>query len=706
MTTIQQTNTNDALSFGLTSIIKAAVSGNNIDGEVANLLDEARNEIGYQEAMIEWVNTNLVNMPILCSGSTEIKYNNERKQEVTKVQENNLTLWVIALDVLAFNKHINYALLAAAFKSWSDELNAGISEELASRLAKVYVDSMRSQAMTNEKLETLSVVTQSKEHITVRALSVSPEFMTQLNTIIDTLRARASMKCRPLSHKPDNWVSTKIGIGKDANIQLISKYKGKKDVVSTKVLEAVNKLQSVKFVVAPCIIDAAKDMRKNEHLVKANKHLFSTKESSSEAFRLYEEVLKYRSQDGYYFPVTLDARGRMYYRGGILSPQGVDFCKAAFQFANKEELGTDGFTAICIHTANVFGNDKLSTNDRRNWVRDNWVSIIECETHHDIRTRFGGADVFQALVAAKEIQAINKWLNQGNNIQQFKSGLVCHQDGTCNGLQHMAAVTGDRATAVAVNCVASTYSDKPKDVYGLVAEAALKYSSNDEVLDLISRYGRDMAKNPVMVTSYGATEATIVKNTASYLARKQAKVGVAGVIAESYLSAINEVAGAVTQLTNSIKICVNDALTENPDKTKFTWVTADGFHAYTEYRDEEQFRVRAGKLAARLRGLGKAPMDKVKTAGAMAPNFIHSIDATHLRMIVRACDHDLVTVHDSIGSRPNNYFQTARVIREKFAVVHKYDALGNLCSEMGQDKPRFAGDYKAEEALNSAYIFS
>ncbi len=701
-------NTVSNKAFGtIHNVVTSITTGNTINDEVNNLVNEAHSKIGQHEAMMEWVNNNLHSMPTLVDGDTEVEYKDDRENLSKKMQNNSRTLWVLALDVLGFNKHVNGKLLAATFYNWSNEFKAGMSKELSEELGIDYVKAMQELNIISKQIEQFTTTLADGQVIKVNGSGMTEEFTTTLNELVEPIRERQSMVCKPLKHQPLDWTDSVTGVAENANLRLIKGSRLKRKTVATKVLDAVNKLQAVRFIVAPCIIEAAKDMRKNKHLFTGvQSKYFNKKELTSEAFRIYEEVLKYQSNDGYYFPITLDTRGRMYYRGGLLSPQGIDFCKAAFQFANKLPLGDTGFRAICIHTANVFGYDKASIQHRVEWVQTNWDRIVDCKSHRDVRKHFKGADVFQALVAANEIQAINAWSLTGLDVKEFESGLVCHQDGTCNGLQHMAAITGDRATAVSVNCVASAHTDTPTDIYGLVYEEALKHTDNDKAIELMKKYARDMAKNPVMVTGYGATESTIKRNTAKYLAAKKEYTTHATVIAESYLSAIDTVAGAVTQLTESIKICVNDALLEQPNKTKFTWVTADGFVACTEYRETEEFRVRAGKLAARMRGLGKSPLDAVKTAGAMSPNLVHSIDSTHCRMVVRACEHDLVTVHDSIGSHPSTYFTTSRAIREKFVLVHSYDALGDLCEGMNQQAPEFEGDYEAKEALQSAYIFS
>lgn len=53
------------------------------------------------------------------------------------------------------------------------------------------------------------------------------------------------------------------------------------------------------------------------------------------------------------------------------------------------------------------------------------------------------------------------------NPLEFVSTLPVHQDGTCNGLQHYAALGGDQKGAQQVNL---DVADRPADVYTHVAE--------------------------------------------------------------------------------------------------------------------------------------------------------------------------------------------------------------------------------------------
>lgn len=108
----------------------------------------------------------------------------------------------------------------------------------------------------------------------------------------------------------------------------------------------------------------------------------------------------------------------------------------------------------------------------------------------------------------------------------YESSLPIHQDGTCNGLQHYAALGGDATGAAQVNLAAS---DRPSDVYTHVAlnverliETDLKLE-NEATLNgidslsedkrtrlefakmLSGRVSRKVVKQTVMTTVYGVT---------------------------------------------------------------------------------------------------------------------------------------------------------------------------------------------------------
>lgn len=81
-------------------------------------------------------------------------------------------------------------------------------------------------------------------------------------------------------------------------------------------------------------------------------------------------------------------------------------------------------------------------------------------------------DPWQCLATCMELRAA---LESGDPLA-FESNLPVHQDGTCNGLQHYAALGGDQVGAQQVNLAVT---DRPSDVYTFVADMVEKQIDED-----------------------------------------------------------------------------------------------------------------------------------------------------------------------------------------------------------------------------------
>lgn len=74
-----------------------------------------------------------------------------------------------------------------------------------------------------------------------------------------------------------------------------------------------------------------------------------------------------------------------------------------------------------------------------------------------------------------------------------------------------------------------------------------------------------------------------------------------------------------------------------------------------------------------------------KQATAMPPNFIHSLDATHMLMTAMQCQQDDITfasVHDSYWSHACSIDKLSENIREMFIELHSRDIIGDLRREV------------------------
>ena len=142
-----------------------------------------------------------------------------------------------------------------------------------------------------------------------------------------------------------------------------------------------------------------------------------------------------------------------------LSNVGSDLCRGMLTFSEAKPLGKRGLYWLKVHLANFAGKDKMSFDDRANYVDDNIENVRECA-----RDPFSGNewwmeldDPFQGLATCREIVHA---LDSGNP-ETYMCSLPVHMDGSCNGLQHYAAIGRDTVGGKAVNLLEG---DGPEDV--------------------------------------------------------------------------------------------------------------------------------------------------------------------------------------------------------------------------------------------------
>jgi DNA-directed RNA polymerase len=101
----------------------------------------------------------------------------------------------------------------------------------------------------------------------------------------------------------------------------------------------------------------------------------------------------------------------------------------------------------------------------------------------------------------------------------------------------------------------------------------------------------------------------------------------------------------------------------------------------------------------------------------IAPNFVHSMDASHLMLCVQKCVddgiHDFWMVHDSFGTHASNAGQLSRNIRSTFVQMYTdHDVLEDFaheCSKVAGDEipePPTKGDFDLQVVTDSEYFFA
>lgn len=203
----------------------------------------------------------------------------------------------------------------------------------------------------------------------------------------------------------------------------------------------------------------------------------------------------------------MDFRGRVYPIPPHLNHLGSDLARSMLVFAESRPLGPTGLDWLKLHLINLTGikkNDPIA--ERLSFANEIMDKILDsADNPLDGRKWWAESDEpWQTLACCMEIaQAV-----RSDNPEEFRSHFPVHQDGSCNGLQHYAALGRDSAGALSVNL---TPTRIPQDVYSavVVLVEARRHKDAENGLEIARVLDgfvkRKVIKQTVMTTVYGVT---------------------------------------------------------------------------------------------------------------------------------------------------------------------------------------------------------
>ncbi|KAI9300871.1 hypothetical protein BJ944DRAFT_170100 [Cunninghamella echinulata] len=443
-----------------------------------------------------------------------------------------------------------------------------------------------------------------------------------------------------------------------------------------------------------------------------------------------------------YFPHNMDFRGRAYPIPPTLNHLGNDLCRGILCFDEPKPLGDNGWKWLKIHLANLYGYDKHSFTERENFTMENLNNIFDSVKNPLTGNKWWlqAENPWQCLAACYEVAAA---VDSGKPTE-FLSRLPVHQDGTCNGLQHYAALGGDLAGARAVNLAPS---DRPADVYTGVAEIVNRLvekeaeEGNPDAQLLVGKISRKVVKQTVMTNVYGVTFIGARAQIENRLKERddippERVYALAGYLAKKVFSSLGEMFNGARNiqdwLTDSAKRIARSIPKETLQET--------GILPFESKEEEEQYKQRVEKekqKAAKRRTTKKKtfsarqpsanqmtsviwttplglpivqpyrrsgkkqvttllqtvfiedpdaarPVNATKQSTAFPPNFVHSLDATHMLMSAVACYENGLTfasVHDSYWTHACDVDTMNKIIRDQFIELHSQPIMEDLYNE-------------------------
>lgn len=422
----------------------------------------------------------------------------------------------------------------------------------------------------------------------------------------------------------------------------------------------------------------------------------------------------YKERPAIWFPQYLDWRGRIYPYTPNLSPQGDDLSKSLLQFAVGKPLGERGVWWLMVHAANCFGKDKLSFEDRVKWTQENWADIIRCakdpygssfwrQEEQDEKGNWHLAvdDPFKFLAACFELEQVDRLG------EKAISHLPIALDGSCNSYQHYSAMLLDEDAGKLVNLIGA---DKPQDIYmettrevETLIDRILATSTDEDELEMARAwYGkvdRGICKRGTMTNVYGVTSWGIADQLIDELSKRKGVDGSPYLNTEKLSKAANfmgkliedsltRVVSSATQAMNWLQDTASKVSALNEG---MVWTTPAGFPVVQMYNKTRKKRVKLTYGNELLFLTLKEDLDTVDSRSmrqAVAPCYVHSLDAAHLMLTVNKCVQrgvtSFATIHDSCGTHACDTDILSHTLREEFVGIYSRNVLADLAEELSE----------------------
>jgi DNA-directed RNA polymerase len=380
------------------------------------------------------------------------------------------------------------------------------------------------------------------------------------------------------------------------------------------------------------------------------------------------------------------------------------------EFADKRPLGERGLYWLKVQLSNLFGNDKCSLDDRARFADERMEEIRACASDPLTNRWWLEADApWQALATLGAIAEAEA----SGDPERYESGVPVHMDGSCNGLQHYAALGRDSGGGAAVNLTAG---ERPGDVYsgvldivrrkvhdvvergpGPVCEdtgqsADPKRASDFRCATLVRDHlTRKVVKQTVMTSVYGVTFIGGKQQIYSQLRTLNDPGGplehvedddiyqASGFLCGLTLNSLGELFAGANAVKEWLTDCAHMVARQGEP---ITWVSPLGLPIVQPYRRPGKFLVRTALQSLLVADNDEdLPVMAQRQRSAFPPNYVHSLDSTHMMQTALRCREKgivFTAVHDSYWTHAADVEVMNAELREAFVDLHSQPLLDEL----------------------------
>ena len=457
--------------------------------------------------------------------------------------------------------------------------------------------------------------------------------------------------------------------------------------------------------------------------------------SHNSKFMLYTQVISiailYKNLS-FYQTTFYDFRGRIYTNSDYFSYQSEDMSKSLIEFEEGCILDDSNIKYVLQYLANLGGNSKLTIQNKEKWSI-NFINKLNITKHKLNYKKFRIKDVsfkedflnifnIEFLINNELIQEII--LNNKDKLQFLvllfnfieclinKNKLFCTPisfDATCNGFQHLSAIFKDIEIAKISNVIND--SAKPNDVYNFVAEnvkSLIEKEPDSDMKDkfLLINFTRHLLKKPVMTIPYNVglkkLQDQLINDEQNFFELKKEKECIKDkkyikyFIVNKAICKNNEslqlsykefgkltsflykgVFTSFPNLTNYVQYTKKIANIFSALNIPIEWITPAGMKIKMGYTKRKSKSINSlfSKLRLGSVSLPLTKLDPISNRIAFMPNFIHSMDATNIQLLIKRFTDknktiNLLTTHDCYATSPNYMCDLNKEIRLAFLMIY------------------------------------
>ena len=396
---------------------------------------------------------------------------------------------------------------------------------------------------------------------------------------------------------------------------------------------------------------------------------------------------------------NMDTRGRIYAVQNYLTPLGSDFAKAMLLFDTPQQVS--GYD-LCIHIANCFGKDKLSFEERVEWVNENseklyligtdpisnYNLIEELELQKEKKTKW------QGVAACGIYKDYIEFVQENSTEAGFTTLLPIGLDSTASGTQILSILGRDDKVAPYVNISEST-TGSVGDFYTYLSKylkPKLELYRDDHpniaaILNEWETYSRKLSKRNSMTYVYSGTKYGFGEQhwqdrhdygeLGSNLTRADCRI----IGNEMYDVCSDNIRGGA-----EIMEWLRQGVDYRNGGATISWTLPDGFKAFqvADKSKKEQLKVTIGdKMLQLVYYSFQDKIDKKAHKNAISPNYVHSLDAYLLREIVRSMPDEapISTVHDQFSTSSYHIKELQDVAKLAYKKIGDREVAEEMCAE-------------------------